>query len=82
MMTGNNPARLSFSQNWRQTSVGSAQTALARVLKIKIKDDGILGSSTDKQRKKFQKSVGLKQTGIIDRTTWLSLLAASATLAK
>jgi peptidoglycan hydrolase-like protein with peptidoglycan-binding domain len=51
------------------------------VLKIKMKADGIFGSGTTKQVKRFQKSVGLKQTGVIDRTTWLSLLAASATLA-
>ncbi|MEY3366758.1 MAG: hypothetical protein RIS71_1495, partial [Actinomycetota bacterium] len=28
--------------------------------------------------KRFQKSVGLKQTGAIDRTTWIALLTASA----
>jgi peptidoglycan hydrolase-like protein with peptidoglycan-binding domain len=43
-----------------------------------MKADGIFGSGTAKQLKKFQKTVGLKQTGVIDRTTWLSLLAASA----
>ena len=46
-----------------------------------MKADGIFGTGTAKQVKRFQKSVGLKQTGVIDRTTWLSLLAASATLA-
>ncbi len=71
-----------LSQNSRHTSVATAQTALARVLKIKMKADGIFGSGTVKQLKRFQKRVGLKQTGVIDRTTWLSLLAASATLAK
>ena len=71
-----------LSQNSRHTSIATAQTALARVLKIKMKADGIFGSGTAKQLKRFQKSVGLKQTGVIDRTTWLSLLAASATLAK
>jgi murein L,D-transpeptidase YcbB/YkuD len=60
------------------TSVAAAQTALSRVLAVKMKADGIFGSGTTKQLKKFQKTVGLKQTGVIDRTTWLSLLAASA----
>ena len=71
-----------LSRNSRHTSIATAQTALARVLKIKMKADGIFGSGTAKQLKRFQKSVGLKQTGVIDRTTWLSLLAASATLTK
>ena len=62
----------------RHTSVAAAQTALSRVLAVKMKADGILGSGTARQLKKFQKSVGLMQTGVIDRTTWLSLLAASA----
>ena len=60
------------------TSVAAAQTALSRVLAVKMKADGIYGSGTAKQLKKFQKTVGLKQTGVIDQTTWLSLLAASA----
>ena len=51
-------------------------------MKIKIKADGIFGSGTAKQLKRFQKSVGLKQTGVIDRTTWLSLLAASVSVVK
>ena len=66
----------------RNTSVAAAQTALSRVLNIKIKADGIFGSGTAKQLKRFQKTVGLKQTGVIDRTTWLSLLAASAAVVK
>ncbi|MFM8723335.1 MAG: peptidoglycan-binding protein, partial [Acidimicrobiaceae bacterium] len=81
-LLGLDPASFKLSQNSRHTSVATAQTALARVLKIKMKADGIFGSGTAKQLKRFQKSVGLKQTGVIDRTTWLSLLAASATLAK
>ena len=71
-----------LAQNSRHTSIATAQTALGRVLNIKMKADGIFGSGTAKQIKRFQKSVGLKQTGVIDRTTWLSLLAASATIQK
>ena len=81
-LLGLDPTTFKLSQNSRHTSVATAQTVLARVLKIKMKADGIFGSGTAKQLKRFQKSVGLKQTGVIDRTTWLSLLAASATLAK
>ncbi|NDF82448.1 MAG: hypothetical protein EB130_04710 [Actinobacteria bacterium] len=33
---------------------------------------------TDKQVKRFQKSVALKPTGAVDRTTWMALLSASA----
>ena len=81
-LLGIDPTTFKLSQKSRHTSVATAQTALSRVLKIKMKADGIFGSGTAKQLKRFQKSVGLKQTGVIDRTTWLSLLAASATLAK
>lgn len=62
----------------RHSTVTTAQTALARVLKVKIKADGIYGSGTTTLVKRFQKSVGLKATGAIDRTTWLALLAAAA----
>jgi len=62
----------------RHSTVATAQTALARVLKVKIKADGIYGSGTTRLVKRFQKSVGLKATGAINRTTWLALLAAAA----
>ncbi|MEK7295109.1 MAG: peptidoglycan-binding domain-containing protein, partial [Actinomycetota bacterium] len=62
----------------RHSTVATAQTALARVLKVKVKADGIYGSGTTRLVKRFQKSVGLKQTGVINRITWLSLLAAAA----
>jgi len=75
---GIDPASFSLERNARHISVATAQTALGRVLKIKIKADGIFGSGTTKQLKRFQKSLGLKATGVIDRTTWLSLLTASA----
>jgi SpoIID/LytB domain protein len=81
-LLGIDPASFKLSQNSRHTSVATAQTALSRVLKVKMAADGIFGPGTAKQLRRFQKSVGLKQTGVIDRTTWLSLLAASATLAK
>ena len=62
----------------RNTSVVSIQKALANVLQIKIRADGVFGSGTDKQVKRFQKSVALKPTGAVDRTTWMALLSASA----
>jgi peptidoglycan hydrolase-like protein with peptidoglycan-binding domain len=51
---------------------------LANVLKIKIRADGVYGSGTAKTVSRFQKSVGLKPTGVVDRTTWMALLSASA----
>ena len=81
-LLGIDQSAFKLSQNARHTSVATAQTALSRVLKVKMAADGIFGSGTAKQLKRFQKSVGLKQTGVIDRTTWLSLLAASVSLAK
>ena len=62
----------------KQTSVVSIQKALANVLKIKIRADGVFGSGTAKTVSRFQKTVGLKQTGVVDRTTWMALLSASA----
>ena len=62
----------------KHSSVVSIQKALANVLGVKIRPDGVFGSGTDKQVRQFQKSVGLKATGIVDRTTWMSLLSASA----
>ena len=61
-----------------QSSVVSIQKALANVLKIKIRADGVYGSGTAKTVSRFQKSVGLKPTGVVDRTTWMALLSASA----
>ena len=61
-----------------QSSVVSIQKALANVLKIKLRADGVYGSSTAKTVSRFQKSVGLKTTGVVNRTTWMALLSASA----
>lgn len=67
-----------LTRGTRHSTVATAQTALARVLKVKVKPDGIYGSGTTRLVKRFQKSVGLKPTGNINRTTWLALLAAAA----
>lgn len=67
-----------LTRGTRHSTVATAQTALARVLKVKVKPDGIYGSGTTRLVKRFQKSVGLKPTGTINRTTWLALLAAAA----
>lgn len=70
--------RIVLSSGTRHSTVATAQTALARVLKVKVKPDGIYGSGTTRLVKRFQISVGLKPTGNINRTTWLALLAAAA----
>ena len=62
----------------KQSSVVSIQKALSNVLGIKIAADGMFGSGTDKQVRRFQKSVGLPVKGVVDRVTWMSLLSASA----
>ena len=67
-----------FTQGAKHTSVVSIQKALSNVLKIKVAADGIFGSGTAKTVSRFQKSVGLKPTGVVDRTTWMALLSASA----
>jgi peptidoglycan hydrolase-like amidase/peptidoglycan hydrolase-like protein with peptidoglycan-binding domain len=75
---GLDPAAFALRAGARHATVATAQTALARVLKVRMAADGIYGSGTAKQVRRFQKVVGLRQTGELDRTTWLALLAASA----
>ena len=74
---GIDPATIVLFEGTKHATVATAQTALARVLKIKIRADGIYGSGTTRQVKRFQKSVGIKQTGTINRLTWQALLSAS-----
>jgi peptidoglycan hydrolase-like protein with peptidoglycan-binding domain len=74
---GIDPATIVLFEGTKHATVATAQTALARVLKVKIRADGIYGAGTTRQVKRFQKSVGLKQTGTINRLTWLALLSAS-----
>ena len=75
---GIDPTTVSLSAGTKHATVATAQTALARVMKVKVRADGIYGAGTTRLVKRFQKSVGLKQTGVIDRTTWIALLTASA----
>ena len=75
---GIDPTTVSLSAGTKHATVATAQTALSRVMKVKVRADGIYGSGTTRLVKRFQKSVGLKQTGVIDRTTWIALLTASA----
>jgi peptidoglycan hydrolase-like protein with peptidoglycan-binding domain len=77
-LLGIDPTTIRLSSGTRHATVATAQTALSRVLKVKVRADGIYGSGTTRLVKRFQKSVGLKQTGAIDRTTWIALLTASA----
>ena len=77
-LLGIDPTTIRLSSGTKHATVATAQTALARVLKVKVRADGIYGSGTTRLVKRFQKSVGLKQTGAIDRTTWIALLTASA----
>jgi hypothetical protein len=62
----------------RHSSVASIQKALANVLGVKIRPDGVFGSGTERQVRRFQKLVGIKATGVVDRPTWTALLNASA----
>jgi len=71
------PSTITLKLGMKHTTVATAQTALARVLKVKVKADGVFGSGTLRLVKRFQKSVGLKQSGVINRETWMALLSAS-----
>jgi SpoIID/LytB domain protein len=76
---GVNPATLVIKRGTRHATVATAQTALARVLKVKVRADGVYGPATSALVRRFQKSVGLKANGNLNRPTWLALLNASAT---
>lgn len=75
---GVNPNRLALRPGTRHPNVTAAQQALARALGTRIVADGIYGNGTRDAVRRFQRQAGLKQTGVINRPTWLALLAASA----
>lgn len=74
---GIDTTKIVLTRGSRHSTVATAQTALARVLKVKLRPDGMYGTATTRLVKRFQKSVGLKPTGSINRITWLALLAAA-----
>jgi peptidoglycan hydrolase-like protein with peptidoglycan-binding domain len=47
-------------------------------MNVKLRADGNFGPATTRLVKRFQKSVGFKQTGAINYQTWIALLSASA----
>jgi peptidoglycan hydrolase-like protein with peptidoglycan-binding domain len=72
------PSVITLKVGMKHATVATAQTALARVLKVKVKADGVFGNGTLRLVKRFQKTVGLKQTGVINHETWMALLSASS----
>ena len=72
------PSTITLKLGMRHATVATAQTALARVLKVKVKADGVFGPGTVRLVKRFQKTVGLKQSGVINQETWMALLSASS----
>jgi SpoIID/LytB domain protein len=77
-LIGLDSATMTLRQGTKHASVKTAQTALVRVMNVKLRADGNFGPATTRLVKRFQKSVGVKQTGVINRQTWLALLSASA----
>ena len=67
-----------LKQGARHASIKTAQTALRRVMNVKLRADGDYGPATTRLVKRFQKSIGFKQTGAINYRTWIALLSASA----
>ncbi len=72
------PSTITLKLGMKHATVATAQTALARVLKVKVKVDGVYGPGTVRLVKRFQKTVGLKQSGVINHKTWMALLSASS----
>ena len=72
------PSTITLKLGMKHATVATAQTALARVLKVKVKVDGVYGPGTVRLVKRFQKTVGLKQSGVINHETWMALLSASS----
>jgi peptidoglycan hydrolase-like protein with peptidoglycan-binding domain len=77
-LLGINGTTLVLKQGAKHASVKTAQTALGRVMNVKLRADGDYGPATTRLVKRFQKSVGFKQTGAINYQTWIALLSASA----
>jgi peptidoglycan hydrolase-like protein with peptidoglycan-binding domain len=77
-LLGINSATIVLKQGAKHASVKTAQTALGRVMNVKLRADGDYGPATTRLVKRFQKSVGFKQTGAINYQTWIALLSASA----
>jgi SpoIID/LytB domain protein len=77
-LLGINSSTIVLKQGAKHASVKTAQTALGRVMNVKLRADGDYGPATTRLVKRFQKSVGFKQTGAINYQTWIALLSASA----
>jgi peptidoglycan hydrolase-like protein with peptidoglycan-binding domain len=77
-LLGINGTTLVLKQGAKHASVKTAQTALGRVMNVKLRADGDFGPATTRLVKRFQKSIGFKQTGAINYQTWIALLSASA----
>jgi peptidoglycan hydrolase-like protein with peptidoglycan-binding domain len=77
-LLGIDSSTIVLKQGAKHASVKTAQTALGRVMNVKLRADGDYGPATTRLVKRFQKSVGFKQTGAINYQTWIALLSASA----
>ncbi|CAB4766141.1 MAG: hypothetical protein F2714_04415 [Actinobacteria bacterium] len=77
-LLGINSSNIVLKQGTKHASIKTAQTALGRVMNVKLRADGNFGPATTRLVKRFQKSVGFKQTGAINYQTWIALLSASA----
>lgn len=76
---GIDPTTIVIKRGTRHVTVATAQTALARVLKVKVRADGVYGPATQNLVRRFQKMAGVKATGNLNAVTWRLLLNASAT---
>ena len=75
---GIDPASIVIKRGTRHPSVATAQTALARVLNVRVKADGVYGPATVNLVRRFQKMAGVKANGNLNAATWQLLLNASA----
>lgn len=76
---GIDPASIVVKRGTRHSTVATAQTALARVLKVKVRADGLYGPVTQNLVRRFQKMAGVRANGNLNATTWRLLLNASST---
>jgi peptidoglycan hydrolase-like protein with peptidoglycan-binding domain/lysophospholipase L1-like esterase len=76
---GIDPATIVVKRGTRHPTVATAQTALGRVLKVKVRADGNYGPATQNLVRRFQKMAGVRANGNLNATTWRLLLNAAST---
>lgn len=72
------PSNAVLRRGAKHPSVKTAQTALSRVMKVTLPASGTYDSRTFAYVKQFQARAKLRQSGNVNRATWLALMTTAA----